>query len=201
MAMNENNNAAQMMVDRILEKGHEENRIFYEEKKRQLETEFSQQIESLEGERAIQIKRISSRIEREYQQLNSRQELAFKQKVNQKKQFLIDEVFRKVFEEMKNWNQESFLKNLSSILISNELTGRVNVIPGEYSKKFISGEQLEHFAKSHGLVQYVLGESVVPKNGGFLLEQDGIEYNFLYSSIIDEIREKREMELARQLFG
>lgn len=199
--MNENNNATQMMVDRILEKGHEENKIFYEEKKKELETEFSQQIETIESGKAIQTERIVSRIEREYQQLYNRQELAFKQKVNQKKQFLIEEVFRMVFEKMKNWDRESFLKNLSSILKSNELTGFVKVIPGEYSKEFITDEQLEVFAKQHGSVQYVLGESVVPKDGGFLLEQAGIEYNFLYSSIIDEIREKREMELARQLFG
>jgi len=133
--------------------------------------------------------------------LYNRQELAFKQKVNQKKQFLIDEVFRTVFENMKNWDQESFLKNLSKVLLSNELSGQINVMLGEYSREFITSEQLDLFSKDHGRARYVLTDATVPEDGGFLLEQNGLEYNFLYSSIIDEIREKREMELVRQLFG
>jgi len=199
--MNENNTAAQMMVDRILEKGHEENRIFYEAKKQQLEAELNRQAEVLKSDRALQVKRIDSRIAREYQQLYSRQELMLKQNVNQKKQFLIDEIFKTVFEEMKNWDREKFLKNAVPTLTANDLTGQVSVILGEYSKEFITGEQLEVFSESHGKVCYVLEEATVPGDGGFLLEQDGIEYNFLYSGIIGEIREKREMELARQLFG
>lgn len=199
--MNENNTAARMMVDRILEKGHEENRIFYEGKKKQLEAELNRQVEVLKSDRALQVKRIDSRIAREYQQLYSRQELMFKQNVNQKKQFLIDEIFKTVFEEMKNWDREKFLKNAVPTLTANDLTGQVSVILGEYSKEFITGEQLNLLSESHGTVCYVLEEATVPGDGGFLLEQDGIEYNFLYSSIIGEIREKKEMELARQLFG
>jgi V/A-type H+-transporting ATPase subunit E len=199
--MNENNTAARMMVDRILEKGHEENRIFYEGKKKQLEAELNRQVEVLKSDRALQVKRIDSRIAREYQQLYSRQELMFKQNVNQKKQFLIDEIFKTVFEDMKNWDREKFLKNAVPTLTANDLTGQVSVILGEYSKEFITGEQLKLLSESHGKVCYVLEEATVPGDGGFLLEQDGIEYNFLYSGIIGEIREKKEMELARQLFG
>jgi V/A-type H+-transporting ATPase subunit E len=90
---------------------------------------------------------------------------------------------------------------MSSIFISNDLSGQIDVLIGELSQETITQEWLDQLANQNEMpVTYVLSSEVISNDGGFILSQDGIEYNYLYSSILDQISEEKEYDIVSELF-
>ena len=49
-------------------------------------------------------------------------------------------------------------------------------------------------ALSDATVQWELSEEVVPKESGFIVAKDGLDYNFLFSALVEEIQKQKALK-------
>jgi len=56
-------------------------------------------------------------------------------------------------------------------------------------------------ALSDATVQWELSEEVVPKESGFIVAKDGLDYNFLFSALVEEIQKTEGFKVAEKLFS
>lgn len=192
--------ATQDMVDAILAKGHSANHDYFSKEKAKLESEFAAEMAKLETVKVEQCQRISKNLKHEYDQKAQREILLTNQKIVQEKQNYLEQVFQKSLTELKAWTKADYEEHMTAIFINNELVGEVEVIVAEYSQGFLTAEELSKLSQSQEKVTYRLSTDTIPNEGGFILAQGGIEYNFLFSSILAQVRDEKEFELAEALF-
>ncbi|MGC3628302.1 ATPase V, partial [Enterococcus faecalis] len=71
-------------------------------------------------------------------------------------------------------------------LASQELTGKATIHLGDYSQTKETQESLT--ALSDATVPWELSEEVVPKESGLFVATDGLDYNYLFSELVEEIQ-------------
>lgn len=194
--------ATQQMVEAILSKGHAKNHDYFLKEKAKIEAEHAAKWAEVETNTATQKERITKTITQEYAQKEQRDLLQTNQGIVHEKQHYLEQLFDLSLSQLKNLQEADFLKMVKSLLISNDLSGQVAVQVGEYSQGFLTEDVLADFAEEHpSEINYQLMTSVLPNDGGFILAQDGIEYNFLFSSILAQVSEEKEFALAESLLA
>ncbi len=140
-------------------------------------------------------------IKETYEKKIQRIELEKNQSIMLEKQAYLKKVIDKMAVKLKTLSKEESQSFMSSIFISNDLSGQIDVLIGELSQETITQEWLDQLANQNEMpVTYVLSSEVISNDGGFILSQDGIEYNYLYSSILDQISEEKEYDIVSELF-
>ena len=113
------------------------------------------------------------------------------------KQMILGSVYQAVIEKMKAWDDETFQQFTESVL--NQFDGvAFTMTVGEHSKA--------HFTEAFKLYlnnrysQMTISEETVPNKAGFIVEVDGIDYNFFFEQLIMEIKKEFSPELASLAF-
>lgn len=201
MSNQQNHIAMEQLTNYILESGRRENKEYFQVEKRLLENKSELTLASLETEKQQRLKKMRESVEQEFQQKMQREELLKNQALVLKKQDYLDQVINEVTNAMKNWPKDHFIKMITPIFISNDLHGHIDVILASFSREFIDQELLDNFSQQHeSTISYQLSDTIISNDGGFILSQDGIEYNYLYSSIQDQLSEEMEVEIVKFLF-
>ncbi|MDN6544897.1 MAG: ATPase V, partial [Enterococcaceae bacterium] len=116
-----------------------------------------------------------------------------------KKQAYLNQLFDEVVLKMSEWSAKEFQEFMKAQLGSLELTGKATILLGEYSQTKVTQEWLT--ALSDATVQWELSEEVVPKESGFIVAKDGLDYNFLFSALVEEIQKTEGFKVAEKLFS
>lgn len=177
--------AMEQMLHYILDNGRKDQTRFFKAEEDKLTLKRERELAKLTTEKKQQISKIKANVEQEQQQEIQREALRKKQQITLEKQHYLREITYNVQQKMQAWTKMEFLKLVSPIFTTNALSGEVEVKVARDSKNFITDILLEKFASEHGgEIRYRLSEGVIPDDGGFVLLQGGIEYNYLYSSIL-----------------
>lgn len=191
----------QQMVDLILKTGHEENQTYFLTEKERIDQELASELGQLRAEQERRLSVMTKRVNDEGQRQRQREELVTKQQISQKKQAYLTEVMAMAQEEMRQWTQADFRKMVAPLLTNNELSGVVEVRLASHSQGFLTKEDLETFADAHPMeIDYQLQTEVIANDGGFVLSQEGIDYNFLSSSLLEQISEGMTFTMIKMLF-
>ncbi|MDT2848910.1 hypothetical protein P7H60_07015 [Vagococcus carniphilus] len=189
------------MIQYILNQGKTENDTYFAKESHMLNEDFEQKMTKLETDKQDRYQKQQAAIKETYEKKIQRIELEKNQSMVLEKQAYLRKVTDKMAERLKALSKEELQSFISPIFITNDLSGQVDVLVGEISQEAITQEWLDQLANQNEMtVTYVLSSEMIPNDGGFILSQDGIEYNYLYSSILDQISEEKEYEIVSNLF-
>ncbi|MCB5950800.1 hypothetical protein LI951_01815 [Enterococcus sp. BWT-B8] len=191
--------AIEKIVEQILEKGTCEAEAVKKSEVNRIESNFYEQIAALDIQKKQQITKNAELSKKIFRQKQNRQQLEVKQATLNSKQELLGQLFKETTEKMKQWDTETFQQFASGMLSKLDLSGEVVFNAGEYSKDKISQTWLDQFTTDKLTLQ--LSEKIIPKESGFVLAKDGIEYNFLFSTLVQEVQTTEIYKIAEMLFG
>ncbi|MBO0479683.1 hypothetical protein JZO72_08595 [Vagococcus fluvialis] len=189
------------MIQYILNQGKIENDAYFDKESYVLNEDFKQKMTKIETDKEARYQKQRAVIKETYEKKIQRIELEKNQSIMLEKQAYLKKVIDKMAVKLKTLSKEESQSFMSSIFISNDLSGQIDVLIGELSQETITQEWLDQLANQNEMpVTYVLSSEVISNDGGFILSQDGIEYNYLYSSILDQISEEKEYDIVSELF-
>src|SRR5690625_3589609 len=115
-----------------------------------------------------------------------------------KKQTLLNSVFDQAVEKLSNWDEEQFSKFLAGVLDQLDQTKEWSLVFGEASVDLLNRDQMKAVLKEYSFV--AISEEVVKNKAGFILQQDGIDYNFCFDELINELKKEFSPQLATLAF-
>ena len=160
----------------------------FEQKRTQIETEHQKQ-----KEKQIEL------LEKKYRQLRNRQQVEVRQENLNAKQEFLRRLFADAIAEMENWDESEQIQFIKNSLYSLPLTGKVAFIAGEKSAAYLSQTLLDEWNNELPFTMVLSDESVAGQ-AGFLINDQGVQYNFLFSSLVQDIQGTMSFEIANQLF-
>ena len=184
----------QQVIDK--EKVSLDNQIKKERENAEEEIQAAKQ--SAEEKKQRQFERIDQDINNQYEiELNS---ISINER-NEKlkiKQSYIEQVLNKVQSKLDAIDAESFKSFTTDILKQFSDAKHLNLVLGEKSKGLIDDNWLSSI-NVDGL-DVSLSDKTVPNESGFLLEDENIEYNFLFSELIKNNKNEYIRQIDQKLF-
>ncbi|MDK8381251.1 MULTISPECIES: hypothetical protein [unclassified Granulicatella] len=161
-----------------------------EERINQMNAQYSQQ--EMAKKTALK-QEAKSQYEKEQQTILN----ASKKEVLRVKRELLESVFEDVLQVMSTWSGETLRLFIESA-IRNLPKQQTTLAFGEETVSRLSDEEKHALTSQFAFVH--IDEATLPKKAGFVLKQEGIEYNYLFESLIEDLKEEYSPILARKAF-
>ncbi|WP_430601804.1 V/A-type H+/Na+-transporting ATPase subunit E [Enterococcus sp. DIV0724b] len=190
--------AIEKLVEQILEKGQAE---VSEQKKveiKRINQEYQEQEEALFLQESKLIEKNQELINKAFKQKQNRQQLDIKQATLNQKQGYLEQLFLESIERMNHWSEKEFQAFAEQIIIQLPVEGEAYLKLGEFSEGKLSEQWLVEHTNSK--LTLLLDKEVMSNDGGFIISKEGIEYNFLFSSLVQEIKKMESFKIAELLF-
>lgn len=190
-------------IDKIImqmnKTAQEERTLLEATKRNEIEQEFEMKRLKLENDFQKQKVRQLEGIERNYRQVRNRQQVESRQETLNEKQNFLQRLFTDAASQLESQSKEAQIELITEMLHTLTLTGQVRLILGEKTVAYVSSEVIDKWNKELPF-ELVLDEEVVEKQAGFLIDDQGVQYNFLFRNLIREVEETMRFEIAQQLF-
>lgn len=189
--------AIEKIIEQINEKAVEEREIYREEALQTIQATTDQQKAAIETEHEKQLDKQLQGVKNKYKQLRSRQQVEVRQETLIEKQHYLDKLFEEAYEIMSNWSKNEMQQFAKSCLQALPINGEVMLLTGEKNQLVLSSDWLEEISNELSYTLH-LGEAI--QNEGFIVDDQGIQYNFLYRDLLNELRSQAGSEITRELF-
>ena len=191
--------AIEQIIKQINEDAANERAAFETAERKNIEQVFKQKSEQVTTTFQQQERKQLESLERHYRQLENRQQVEARQDMLNQKQAFLDKLFDEAIEKMEAWKPQDVLAFVQTALSPLALKGEVIFRVGEKSADIFTEEQIKDFSQKLSFT-LVKDPKVIPNEAGFVLDSKGIQYNFLFSRLVTELRGSMGYELAQQLF-
>ncbi len=111
---------------------------------------------------------------------------------------ILDKIYARTLDKLKNLDDEKYLALLKGMLKSANDGDVVTVSDRE--KALLTQELLDDFAKQSGK-KLKLAPTTGNFDGGLILSENGIDKNFTFEVEVELLREQTETEIAKEIFG
>jgi len=190
--------AIEKIIEQILEKGQQEVSALKKAETDRIDREYQEQEEALLLQESKMIEKNQEQTNKAFKQKENRQQLEIKQATLNQKQDYLERLFSESVERMNQWNPIEFQRFVEQIISQLPLEGEANLKLGELSKGKLSSQWLsEHSTEK---LKLRLEDEFLPNVGGFIIAKEGIEYNFLVSSLVQEVKKMESFSIAEMLF-
>ena len=188
-----------LITDRIIEKKKAE----IQEKIRQTELEAKETIAlaevKLEEEKIKQMKLIDSRLAEDFEKNKNSLENQRRNEILAEKQHFLSAIFEDAQTTMEQWSESEFQQFLLSVLVQFNSLDKIVLDIGEGSKNKVSESWITEVVQKSLPVN--LTDKTISKKTGFIIkDQTGIQYNYLFDSLITEIRNQLIPSVSKKLF-
>ncbi|MGM0157891.1 V/A-type H+/Na+-transporting ATPase subunit E [Enterococcus sp. AZ191] len=191
--------AIDKIITQMNKTAQEERTLLEATKRNEIEQEFETKRLKLENDFQKQKARQLEGIERNYRQLRNRQQVESRQQTLNEKQNFLQRLFSEATTQLESQPNEAQIDLMTEMLHTLTLTGHVRLILGEKTVDHVSLELIDKWNNELPF-ELVLDEEVIEKQAGFLIDDQGVQYNFLYRNLIREVEETMRFEIAQQLF-
>ncbi|MCG3446953.1 ATPase V [Enterococcus durans] len=192
--------AIDKIITQMNKTAQEERTLLEATKRNEIEQEFETKRLKLENDFQKQKARQLEGIERNYRQLRNRQQVESRQQTLNEKQNFLQRLFTEATTQLESQPKEAQIDLMTEMLHTLTLTGQVRLILGEKTVDHVSLELIDKWNNELPF-ELVLDEEVIEKQAGFLIDDQGVQYNFLYRNLIREVEETMRFEIAQQLFN
>ncbi|MFV0561050.1 MAG: ATPase V [Enterococcus sp.] len=191
--------AIEKIIAQMDQEAQEERASFEKMERARIEEDYKKSKERVLSENQKQREKQLEQLEKKHRQQQNRQKVESRQALLNEKQNFLQKLFEEAVEEMANWDQQTFQTFATQLFKGMDLTGEILVTPGEKSQQFFTKTWL---AELEATLPYklVMQETSSKDEAGFLLEDQGIQYNFLFSNLVRDSQETLNYELAQELF-
>lgn len=111
---------------------------------------------------------------------------------------VLDSVYAKTLEKLRNLDKEQYSALIFSML-ENAKDGDV-VTVSEREKAIVTKESLADFAKKKG-ISLTLADKFGDFDGGVIISENGVDNNFTLEVEVALLREQTETKIAKEIFG
>lgn len=158
------------------------------------------------GEASVEEKSILERAEREAasrkERIISGAELHARNEKLEAKQKVIKEVFETSVKELSNCSADDLKGFVKEVILNTKIEGTQNLILNEAGKKAIDEAFVAEINEALGKKATIkLSDETGKFEGGFILEQNGIEINNTFEALVSSLRDDLSLEVARVLFS
>lgn len=115
-----------------------------------------------------------------------------------KKQALLKDVFEKAAEKMIHWDNQTFASFLSGVLSQLDQDKQWQIVPGSRSETVFQSEEVKAIVNNYRHVS--MANDLVKGKGGFLVQEGGIDYNFCFDVLVQEMKKEFSPQLATLAF-
>ena len=192
-------NAIEKIISQMNEAAEQERAALEQEERMKIDQNFEQKRTQVETEHQKQKEKQIELLEKKYRQLRNRQQVEVRQENLNAKQEFLRRLFADAVTEMENWDESEQIQFIKNALYSLPLTGKVAFIAGEKSAAYLSQTLLDEWNNELPFMM-VLSDETVADLAGFLINDQGVQYNFLFSSLVQDIQGTMSFEIANQLF-
>ncbi|EGP4725042.1 ATPase V [Enterococcus faecium] len=192
-------NAIEKIISQMNEAAEQERAALEQEERMKIDQNFEQKRTQVETEHQKQKEKQIELLEKKYRQLRNRQQVEVRQENLNAKQEFLRRLFADAVTEMENWDESEQIQFIKNALYSLHLTGKVAFIAGEKSAAYLSQTLLDEWNNELPFMM-VLSDETVADQAGFLINDQGVQYNFLFSSLVQDIQGTMSFEIANQLF-
>ena len=192
-------NAIEKIISQMNEAAEQERAALEQEERMKIDQNFEQKRTQVETEHQKQKEKQIELLEKKYRQLRNRQQVEVRQENLNAKQEFLRPLFADAVTEMENWDESEQIQFIKNALYSLPLTGKVAFIAGEKSAAYLSQTLLDEWNNELPFMM-VLSDETVADQAGFLINDQGVQYNFLFSSLVQDIQGTMSFEIANQLF-
>lgn len=192
-------NAIEKIISQMNEAAEQERAALEQEERMKIDQNFEQKRTQVETEHQKQKEKQIELLEKKYRQLRNRQQVEVRQENLNAKQEFLRRLFADAVTEMENWDESEQIQFIKNALYSLPLTGKVAFIAGEKSAAYLSQTLLDEWNNELPFMM-VLSDETVADQVGFLINDQGVQYNFLFSSLVQDIQGTMSFEIANQLF-
>ncbi|HFX3857356.1 TPA: V-type ATP synthase subunit E [Enterococcus faecium] len=192
-------NAIEKIISQMNEAAEQERAALEQEERMKIDQNFEQKRTQVETEHQKQKEKQIELLEKKYRQLRNRQQVEVRQENLNAKQEFLRRLFADAVTEMENWDESEQIQFIKNALYSLPLTGNVAFIAGEKSAAYLSQTLLDEWNNELPFMM-VLSDETVADQAGFLINDQGVQYNFLFSSLVQDIQGTMSFEIANQLF-
>lgn len=192
-------NAIEKIISQMNEAAEQERAALEQEERMKIDQNFEQKRTQIETEHQKQKEKQIELLEKKYRQLRNRQQVEVRQENLNAKQEFLRRLFADAIAEMENWDESEQIQFIKNSFYSLPLTGKVTFIAGEKSAAYLSQTLLDEWNNELPFTMVLSDESVAGQ-AGFLINDQGVQYNFLFSSLVQDIQGTMSFEIANQLF-
>lgn len=140
------------------------------------------------------VQKINNDYDRQTQTLKNMQ----RNQILAKKQTLLNSIFDQAAIELELWDEATFSQFLSGVLKQIDQNKTWSLVPGERSLELIQSDQAKAVFSQYSFVK--VSDRIVKNKAGFILEQGGIDYNFCFDVLINELKKDFSPQLAALAF-
>ena len=113
----------------------------------------------------------------------------------------IDQLFSEALNTLCVLNPDEFLSFYHSCFSNLKLSGRYEVVLGALSAKGLPEDMKSRLKVKNEQFSVTVFSETIPDQGGFVLRKSPVEFSFLFSDLLSEIKQKEEPVLFNQLLG
>lgn len=192
--------AIEKIIAQIDEQAAAERAAYEETEKSRIDQEFSTKLASLKEQKEKQLTKQLDAIDKKYRQLKNRQQVEIRQETLNQKQRFLAQLFQSAAEKMSQWTVKEHQAFAQSALENLALNGEMTFISGELSAEAYSDNWISVVNR---VLPYTLQRSaeVISGKAGFVLDDQGVQYNFIYDNLVQDQQQTMSYELAKELFG
>jgi V/A-type H+-transporting ATPase subunit E len=188
-----------LITDRMIDKKKAE----IQEKIHQTELEAKETIAlaevKLEEEKVKQIKLIDSRLADDFEKNKNSLENQKRNEILTEKQHFLSTIFENAETTMEQWNESEFQEFLLSVLVQFNSLETIELALGQNSKSKVSETWINDVVQK-SLPVTISNETIGKKAGFIIKDQTGIQYNYLFDSLMTEIRSQLIPSVSKKLF-
>lgn len=151
-------------------------------------------VEQQKARKAAILKKIANDFDREQQTLKNKERNA----VLKEKQVILKSVYQQALEQMNGWDEIHFAQFLSGVLSQADESKAYIIVPGAKSLAHFKGKALQQLLAKYPAVK--ISEESIPNKAGFILQESGVDYNYCFEELIEDVKNDYAAELATLAF-
>lgn len=191
--------AIEKIMHQIEQQAKKERAVYESAERQRIDEQTARERSQLEKMQTQKIAQTKQNLEKKYRQLQNRQQVAIRQQMLVEKQQFLTQLFQTAADQMGAWparEQQNFAK---TVLTTLAIEQSAEFVIGLSSNKVFTAEWLQNVNEQLPYhVTLVIQESL--KEPGFIVNDRGILYNFVYQTIVADLQPELSYQLAQKLF-
>lgn len=122
---------------------------------------------------------------------------ASKKEILQEKRRLLDSVFDEVYSLMSGWSGVTLVQFIQLAVAQLPKQEKITLVLGEATASQLSQEDIHQLTN---VSELEVSQTTLKQKVGFVLQQSGIEYNYLFDALLKDLKQEYSPELAKKAF-
>lgn len=192
--------AIDLIIEKINQQGIEERNELKESRLAEIDTHFLVEQRKLIKDHELQLEKQTDQIKKAHQQRSNRLTVEARQNALKKKQAYLERLFDEVRQQMIDWTVEETQSFAKGILKQLQLA-EVTILPAGKMDPAIFNDAWSETTSKELNMTITIGAPQLQADYGFLIEHQGVQYNFLYRDLLLEERKKTGRSVMESLFS